>query len=193
VTITPKILEYNNFVDIGDQEKLIQYFCHPRFRWALSMDAVKGVDQLIHLQDDSIAGMFHTLVYDGNICSEDFYSLNWILGYFTNINIDVSKLFRMRVGMFFKHPSALPHEPHVDAKVPHKTAVYYVNNCDGDFYLYQETYESHLFRKPEKFQLIEKAKPSKGKLILFDGAHFHASSYPNHSCLRLAITFNFYD
>jgi hypothetical protein len=193
VTTTPKILEYNNFVDIDDQEKLIQHFCHPKFPWALSMDAVKGVGQSITLDDQSIAGMFHTLVYDGQVCSEDFYSLKWILTNFKKLDIDVSKLFRMRVGMFFKHPSNLPHEPHVDSRSPHKTAVYYVNDCDGDFYLYQETYETFLFKNPESFNLIEKASPSQGKLILFDGKHFHASSYPNRSCLRIAITFNFYD
>lgn len=189
----PKILEFDNFLPSSEQEKLIQYFCHPRFPWAFSIDAVKGVDNYICLSDNAIAGMFHTLVYDGKISSQDFYNLNWILSYFDNIDVNVETLFRMRVGMFLKHPESGPHEPHVDSRKPHKTAVYYVNDCDGNFYLYNETYETHPFKTPEKFNIIKTSEPSQGKLILFDGKHYHASSYPNRSCIRLAITFNFYE
>lgn len=189
---SPKIQEFDNFLSTSDQERLIQHVCHPRFRWALSLDAVKGVDETVYLKDTAITGMFHTLFYNGQICSDDFVSLQWILDYFDPIDVDVSKLFRMRIGMFLKHPSTDPHEPHVDAVKPHKTAVYYVNDCDGDFYLFNETYETHPFKKPNEFTVLERSSPSQGKLILFDGKHYHASSYPNRSCLRLAITFNFY-
>lgn len=191
VIISNNLFEVENFLDPDEQEKLITYFCSPGFPWAVTVDAVKGVDQNIKIEDNSVVGLFHTFLYDGKICSPWFDDIRWILGKFKTLNLDINNLFRIRAGMFLKHPDTNPHPAHVDATFKHITAVYYVNDCDGDFYLWNETYLEYPFKKPEQYTLKKQAKPAQGKLVVFNGEHYHSSSYPNQKPMRVAITFNF--
>jgi hypothetical protein len=71
--------------------------------------------------------------------------------------------------------------------------VYYVNDCDGDLVIYEETYEDLTEAEAHQTQLVVKKrfKPGKGRMALFNGKHFHASSFPTQTPLRIAITFNF--
>ncbi len=188
---TDKFFEIDSFLDLEKQKKLLKYFLHPAFPWALTLDAVQGVGDDPKINDDSIVGMFHTFVYDGQICSSFYKDIEWILDDFQKLGFDKNKLLRIRAGLFFRHPSSDPHIAHVDAKTPHTTAVYYVNDCDGDLIIYDETYKSHPFKTPLVPTEIKRFQPSMGKLVVFDGQYYHSSSYPTKKSLRLAITLNF--
>lgn len=183
--------EVENFLEPDEQKKLITYFCSPGFPWTLTVDAVKGVYNDIQIEDNSVIGLFHTFLYNGEICSPGFNDISWILDKFKKLNLDATNLFRIRAGMFLKHPDSTPHPAHVDATFKHITAVYYVNDCDGDLYLWEETNFQYPFKKPENYTLKQKITPSQGKLVVFNGEHYHSSSYPNIRALRVAITFNF--
>lgn len=185
------LFEIENFLKPDEQQKLINYFCSPGFPWTLTVDAVGGVYNNIIIEDDSVVGLFHTFLYDGKICSPGFDDISWILERFKNLNLDPKNLFRVRAGMFLKHPDSSPHPAHVDAPFKHITAVYYVNDCDGDLYLWNETNFQYPFKKPEKYTLKKQVSPSQGKLVVFKGEHYHSSSYPTCRALRVAITFNF--
>jgi hypothetical protein len=191
VIISNNIFEVENFLEPDEQQKLVTYFCSPGFPWALTVDAVSGVYHDIRIEDDSVVGLFHTFLYDGKICSSKFDDISWILEKFKTVNLNPENLFRIRAGMFLKHPDAEPHPAHVDAKFKHITAVYYVNDCDGDFYLWNETNIQYPFKKPDAYTLKYRARPRQGKLIVLNGEHYHSSSYPNQKALRVAITFNF--
>jgi hypothetical protein len=186
-----KFFEIENFLDQPQQNQLLKFFLRPAFPWALTLDAVKGSDGNTVVDDDSTIGLFHTFIYDNQLCSEYFKEIDWILDEFEKINLQKNKIIRVRAGLFLKHPSADPHTSHVDAKVPHTTAVYYVNDCDGDILIYNETYKTHPWSSPKLPTEISRFSPSMGKLVVFDGEHYHASSYPNKKPFRLAITFNF--
>lgn len=191
MTISNNIYEVENFLEPGEQQKLITYFCSPGFPWTLTVDAVSGVYDSVAIKDNSVIGLFHTFLYDGKICSPYFNDISWVLEKFNDLNLDPKNLFRIRAGMFLKHPDSTPHPAHVDASFNHITAVYYVNDCDGDFYLWEETNLTHPFKKPEKYTLKKQISPSQGKLLVFNGEHYHSSSYPSDRALRVAITFNF--
>lgn len=195
MTTIKDIIEFDNFLNKADQQKLINYLLKPSFPYCFTYDAVRGVgvDQDIKVDDDAVSGMYHTFLMDGQICSPFFKDIEWILENFKKIDLPLANkpINRIRAGMFFKHPNDQAHQPHVDLRTDHITAVYYVNDCDGDFYLYEESNITHPFKKPTEFTVKTVASPSQGKLIVFDGNHYHASSYPNKSAVRLAITFNF--
>jgi hypothetical protein len=113
-------------------------------------------------------------------------------------NIEYHALLRIRVGLFTKTISdAQHHNPHVDYGEPHRTAVYYVNDCDGDTFIFDQTFEdvsvedSGAYANANKFTIRRSVAPRKGKMICFDGRHYHASSYPTKASKRIAITFNF--
>ena len=102
------------------------------------------------------------------------------------LSLEVS---RVRAGMFFPDPNGGIHYPHVDVNKPHYTLVYYVNNSDGDTYMWNEKYETEEY--PTYFTLLDSISPKKGKALLFNGMHYHSSSRPKVSRERIAITINF--
>lgn len=193
--LTDDYIEIENFLPLESQEKLIKLLTHPSFPWALSLDAVYGADGK-SIDSNSAIGFFHTCMFQGEQCSEYLNAVGWILNgledaVFGRIRID--KLSRVRVGLFTKHPDTSPHYPHIDAEVDHWTCVYYVNDCDGDLIVYNDTFPeiSQVNAKTHKFTVKRICKPAQGKLVTFNGKYYHASSYPTTKPLRLAITFNF--
>lgn len=189
--IIEKFRSVDNFLDIDKQKELLQLFLHPRFPWALTLNAVNGVDTDLVIHDNSIIGMYHTFVYNGQVCSPFYQDIKFILEYFDKINLNKQNIIRIRAGLFLKNPDDTPHVPHIDAKIPHTTAVYYVNDCDGDLVIYKETYKSHPWKAPEFPTEHHRFVPGQNKLAIFDGQYYHSSSYPTQKPLRLAITFNF--
>jgi hypothetical protein len=112
--------------------------------------------------------------------------------------LDYQALLRIRVGLFTRTLiQAKHHNPHVDFSQPHMTAVYYVNDCDGDTVVFKETLNdvplqmSGRYANDGKFRIASRLSPKKGKMICFDGRHYHASSYPTQANKRIAVTFNF--
>lgn len=112
--------------------------------------------------------------------------------------IKFNTLLRMRLGLFTRTMiEAVHHNPHVDFYEPHQTAVYYVNDSDGDTFVFNETYEdlnlqqSAQHADENKFSIAGRVSPKKGKMACFDGRHYHASMHPMKAQSRIAVTFNF--
>lgn len=112
--------------------------------------------------------------------------------------IDFNALLRIRIGLFTRTPGEVSHHnPHVDFTQPHFTAVYYVNDSDGDTVVFNETIDDisvercATFANQGGFTLAGAVPPKKGKIMCFDGRHYHASSYPSRAARRIAVTFNF--
>jgi hypothetical protein len=107
-------------------------------------------------------------------------------------------LLRIRLGLFTQNAAGGPyHNPHVDFYLPHYNALYYVNDSDGDTFLFNETYDdvslerSVEYARDGKFTIAGQASPKRGRMIGFDGKHYHASMHPKLSPHRIAIAFSF--
>ena len=88
-------------------------------------------------------------------------------------------IYRVRLGCLL--PDGLPHHcPHVDFEEPHTTALYYVNDSDGDTVFFDDTYN-----------IVKRIKPEKGTVIIFDNRTLHASTNPSISPKRMVINFNY--
>jgi hypothetical protein len=112
--------------------------------------------------------------------------------------LEYSALLRIRIGLFTRTPGETAHHnPHVDFTQPHRTAVYYVNDSDGETVIFSEsTTDVSVERCAEYanrngFKTAGTVPPKKGKMICFDGRYYHASSYPTEAARRIAVTFNF--
>jgi hypothetical protein len=112
--------------------------------------------------------------------------------------LEYNALLRIRVGLFPKTKIvAKHHNPHVDFSQPHQTAVYYVNDSDGDTVVFKETVgdvpvsQAARFANDEKFRIGARVSPAKGKMMGFNGLHYHASMHPMKASKRIAVTFNF--
>jgi hypothetical protein len=112
--------------------------------------------------------------------------------------LEFNALLRIRLGLFPRNPDDVGHHnPHVDFQQPHQTAVYYVNDSDGDTVVFNETSDdvnaeqAPKYAADGKFTILGRVSPKKGRMMAFDGKHYHASMHPRKAASRVAITFNF--
>jgi len=116
----------------------------------------------------------------------------------------IEQLLRIRVGLLTMTPDPNSdfNTPHVDFLIPHKTACYYVNDCDGDTVIFNQTVADAAidnlteqavldYVAKTNFTIETRSSPKKGRLCVFDGLQFHASSKPKQHDRRMVITVNY--
>jgi hypothetical protein len=100
------------------------------------------VDLTSESSDYNISGFNHFLLENGNKVSdyfECFYPI--VLSALEQSKIKSKALVRMRLNFHSNHKeSTLEHHlPHIDSFFPHYNMIYYLNDCDGDTYIFNET------------------------------------------------------
>jgi hypothetical protein len=126
--------------------------------------------------------MFHVMVHDALPTTH-----NWILN-------------RLRVGLNVPRSTKHDqwdvdyHRPHIDSKADGLggdtiSALYYVNETDGDTVIFDE----QGLDMPSLVTVKQRVEPKQNRLLLFDGAYYHASSSPKHHDYRIVITMNYHD
>jgi len=112
------------------------------------------------------------------------------------LDIPYNKLIRIRAGLTTRTPSPVIHDPHVDWENDHMTALYYVNDSDGDTLLYDR------FRQPsdepswkilesETFNIVDRITPKADRMVIFNGLQYHSSTSPVETDHRIILNFNF--
>ena len=78
--------------------------------------------------------------------------------------------------------------------VPHFVMLYYVCDSDGDTLIYNEkTKFAACYPDSEmKFTLKKKVSPKQGRVVLFDGIHWHTAQQPNHN-VRCIVNYDLRD
>ena len=83
--------------------------------------------------------------------------------------------------------------PHYDIDAPHFVMLYYVNDSDGDTLIYNEKSNySDQFPDGIEFTLKKKVSPKQGRVVLFNGIHWHTAQQPNHN-LRCIVNYDLRD
>ena len=112
-------------------------------------------------------------------------------GVLDKANLKLNDVIRMRLGFLANTRYSFPsqpyahNEPHQDAEFPHYTAVWYLNEADGDLVIFNETEPS------DTYTVLRKELPEYNKVVLFNGLHYHASTCPKLLTKRIALTMNF--
>jgi hypothetical protein len=112
------------------------------------------------------------------------------------------QLLRIRIGFLTTAEVVEHNTPHIDFTIGHYTACYYVTDSDGDTVVFDQTLaevkstnitEQVLKEYVEQTTFTEagRCSPKKGRLCVFDGTRFHASSKPTQHDRRLVITVNY--
>lgn len=150
----------------------------------------------------SYSGFFH-LAYDGASASPVVSAINAILVpvlfiFCERVGVPFQALARVRLGLFTKSSLDVPHHnPHVDFYEPHKVALYYVNDSDGDTVIFKERSsevslpQSAALANGNKFTEARRIAPKRGRMVFFDGQQYHASMHPRAHPSRIVVTFNF--
>jgi hypothetical protein len=150
----------------------------------------------------SYGGFFH-MAYDAAPPSPVASAINALLVPLLFVSLDKAKLklndlIRVRLGMFPRTLLDVPyHNPHGDFYEPHLVGLYYVNDSDGDTAVFKETSDSVSLEQSVKyanegrFTELARISPKKGRMVFFDGKHYHASMHPLEHPQRIVVTFNF--
>ena len=109
----------------------------------------------------------------------------------------LENILRLKANLTYQHPLEFENTysgPHVDiSDDPSKwIMIYYVNDSDGDTYIFNEagnyTQENKTF--PSNLTIKKRVSPKKGRVVLFKGDLFHAGSAPIDSKHRVILNFN---
>ena len=195
-----------NIIEIPDtipklyQDQIETELASNRFTWCFHDEAAHSASRF----KETFSGFSHTAYLtevDGRAPIQSPVSpllLPILFLFCEKAGLEYNVLLRIRVGLFPKNKLQVKHHnPHVDFSQPHHTAVYYVNDSDGDTVVFKETVndvpvsQAARFSNDNKFRIGARISPAKGKMVAFDGLHYHASTHPTKASKRIAITFNF--
>lgn len=106
-------------------------------------------------------------------------------------------VYRLRLGLITPTETTFVHAPHIDMDAPHRTALIYFNDSDGDTILYKNLYDfdcgipSRLCSQTENLEILEKHTPSANTFISFEGNRYHSSSTPTQHKRRIVLNCNY--
>jgi len=135
----------------------------------------------------------HIFFSDGNICSsffEKIFPIVNLLGMYKQKEFS-SRLIRVKANLLTKNesfPVDCHNFPHTDSSsVPGESLLYYVNDSDGDTFIFNEKRGTEF----NKLTLNKRITPKMGKSVFFDSDYYHASSCPKKTDVRVVINFLF--
>ena len=80
--------------------------------------------------------------------------------------------------------------PHLDRTEPHLVVLYYVNDSDGDTIIYDyKSKDENDIPYFENVKEIKRIKPKQGRVVVFDGLHWHTAEQPRND-IRCIININ---
>jgi hypothetical protein len=186
----------DNFLPLQLQEDLKQTCLGMSFPWYYIPDVTRSV----FVEGDYAQPGFHHTPFNEYKPQSQYFDYFKFLSFFIINEIkyeDPLHLFRIRAGLnvatadhnkLFDQEHNFPHIDHnpeiVDCKT--FTCLYYVNDSDGDTFVFDQTQES------DNYTIKKRVTPKQGRLFIFDGEQFHASSSPEKSSSRVVLTYNYH-
>lgn len=194
-----------------DKEKDdIEKYLTTSFPWFLGEghENTAGYELYNHFKNDNPIfenfQLCHGIVDEGNITtdlSELFLEMNKKLCQGFDIN---GKLLRIKANLQPRSHAGNQdcyNTPHIDNLKPHWIMIYYVNDSDGDTFIFENTinkdncdWDTDKYwdpaQYPKKLSIKTRIRPKKGRVVLFDGKFLHSGMHPAHSKYRMVINFN---
>ncbi len=177
------IVILDDVVSIAYQDYLEQLLLdNPELPWFL----IRNLNEVKANQDNfSVPGLSIQAISDGRdhgMLAMVFRSLAFNLA--EKLNISIKEIINART--FLQLPGGnlneiVPREYHVDYAKSHMVLLYYVNESDGDTVILKQRYPFS-YNKISGLvsgDVIHKITPKKGRVVLFNGSHFHSSSIPS--------------
>lgn len=138
----------------------------------------------ILLNDNTVEApqFFHMFVADGNVNSQAYSNISPVINKVIDSIDEDYFVHRCKVNMNLidtrfegKH-----HTPHIDNGFDDQiTAIYYVNDADGDTFFFDDD-----------GKVAKRVTPKKGTLVMWKGKVFHAKASPVKSLSRIVININ---
>ena len=198
------LLVDDNIIDLNDQLEIKTLLVNNWFPWYISESVNKTCSQeeLDHFSKfipciSENLQFVHSFIANGKNNSD--YTENVIKPLYKfceKHKISLKKIHRIKANFcpqIVENRDIYFHCPHVDSSQNHFVLIYYVNNSDGDTYIFNEILkdENDTFFDCNKISLKQTVKPLQGRFLFFQGNQFHAGSHPKTSNMRIVINYNF--
>ena len=111
-------------------------------------------------------------------------SIDLLNKFMNKLNVKNYNLARSKINFQPQYKNADKHSynvPHTDMVDDHIVAIYYVNDSDGDTFIFDNNNK-----------ILKRITPKKGRFLLFDGSLKHAGSHPYYSKYRVVVNFDVY-
>lgn len=187
----------DDFLDKETADNLEKIFTDCEFPWFFSEYSVKPEDKSpCHNSLDVLPGHYNTPMFVHSLFYFDggkSFMCDQVLGIIKNkFPINGNGISRLKVN--FTYPLTTYEKnalsiAHVDNCFVPSTAIYYVNDSDGDTVIYNEKYEENtVYTKLTEYTRVT---PKKGRLLIFDADTIHAPSLPHLYDKRIVMNINF--
>lgn len=138
--------------------------------------------------------LFHSFLYKGEKNS-DLSVPEFILTRIqSKYNISLENIYRIKANLCSKiccDNDSAHQTPHVDTFEKHLVIIYYINDSDGDTFVFKESFHSEENIKNIKTLTVEhRISPKQGRIAIFNGSKLHAGMHPKVNDYRMVINFN---
>jgi len=186
------IILVDDFVDLLTQESIKELCMSPhKFFWYYNNQAtvINSVQNPFPVTKDSVeTPMFsHVVANDnGDVNTPHFKEFVTIFN-----ALPIKKILRCKINLTTMSQRTTPTSyglPHTDYTVdfPFVTAIYYINDSDGDTIIFNETNE----HKGE-LTIKHRITPKQGRMVMFSGDYLHSGNNPTTDIPRLTLNINF--
>ena len=167
-----KIDIVDNFLDVEKCDKIENFFTAPQFPWFLKTNLNNN---------DSLGNYYftHVIIYNGKVITPIFEILKPTICFIMDkLGVSFQDMWRVKVNLYPWTHHRIHHSSHIDyeSDEPLTTALYYVNNNDGDTVF------------DESQRMIESKK---NRIIFFNGSNLHHSTTPTNANQRCTINFDY--
>lgn len=130
----------------------------------------------------------HRVVAEEGIVNNNFFSLAEIFTKKICQKYEIDSLNLLRLKLNYQSPipdnkEGMYNTPHYDQTTPHLAMIYYVNDTDGDTYIFDDV----------ALNIHTKVSPKMGRCLFLDGSMLHTGQHPIKSEYRVVANFNWED
>jgi hypothetical protein len=182
----------DNFLPEADYQKIYETGRDPEFPWYYISKASFDSEHVAPENSIETSAFIHVLLRKDRM-EKSTYITNYLPLLDTiekDFNVD---LIRVRLGMKHRQIGFTENNynlPHTDFRFPHISMIYYVNESDGDTWLFNEFRHPNDADYPKEFTVQQRVSPKPNRLLVFDGLQHHTASNPVNSNERTIININ---
>ena len=178
-----KVLD--NFLTKSYHKELLDLMSSDNFSWYYKKNI--SHEKTSRLGDYGFSHFF----WDENGMRDTSTSMLWKPGLYQIMDVvNTDFILRSRGDMTMYSHKEFIHDPHVDFTFKNISAVYYINDSDGDTIFYNQR-QSGGQPMPNKLEVRDRVSPKSNRLVFFEGNVIHTGMSPNKHKNRIIINSNF--
>jgi len=183
----------DDFIPIGYQNEIEQALTRYDFPWYYRPSINNGKPKIQDPRFEYAHGFVHNFYNDEDGQLSAYYPLVSSLRYFAEKHgIENYGYHRLKANLNVSIPGWTTdkcQEPHTDMPSKHVVCIYYVNDSDGDTFIFDQQFDPNA-PEPHQFEIVERVSPKKGRALFFDGHSYHSGSYPIEHNARIMLNLN---